>query len=345
MIHMPLPTHYQSSNRNLPRRIDSLKPTNAPYFNEVDDELRDIRRVHSQGQEEDLRYALSRTINRIEELVRHISFRAFRILAHNAPFTLQWNQTSMLKEAYKAQADLQTELTLAKSNLQMALANNEMLEDALKRDPGHSKDVGWRRMSAREQNLKAEAEAERRRSTDSLTSTEYSPTLSQPSPAREHSPVVPRSATMPSPAPSTENKFFRFRFGNGNGANATSSHPSSPRLSAGQSPVLNGSHLTSASLPSLVQPKDWDKELEDLKHQLDTERKAHQSACEAKTALEAELESLSQALFEEVSLCVNLCRHLPTVLVSRRTRWWRPSGENAQRPKRPCGRPGSREKR
>ncbi|RDX55243.1 hypothetical protein OH76DRAFT_1397644 [Lentinus brumalis] len=277
---MPLPTHYQSSNRNLPRRIDSLKPTNAPYFNEVDDELRDIRRVHSQGQEEDLRYALSRTINRIEEL------------------------TSMLKEAYKAQADLQTELTLAKSNLQMALANNEMLEDALKRDPGHSKDVGWRRMSAREQNLKAEAEADRRRSTDSLTSTEYSPTLSQPSPAREHSPVVPRSATMPSPAPSTENKFFRFRFGNGNGANATSSHPSSPRLSAGQSPVLNGSHLTSASLPSLVQPKDWDKELEDLKHQLDTERKAHQSACEAKTALEAELESLSQALFEEANKMV-----------------------------------------
>ncbi|RPD58668.1 hypothetical protein L227DRAFT_587064 [Lentinus tigrinus ALCF2SS1-6] len=274
---MPLPTHFQSSNR-LPRRVDSLKPNKAPYFNELDDELRDIRRVHSQGQEEDLRYALSRTINRIEEL------------------------TSMLKEAYKAQTDLQTELTLAKSNLQMALANNEMLEDALKRDPGHSKDVGWRRMSAREQSLKAEAEAERRRSTDSLTSTEYSPTLSQPSPAPDQSPVVPRSATMPSPAPSTENRFFRFRFGNG--SNATSSHPSSPRLSAAQSPVLNGAHLTSASLPSLVPPKDWDKELEELKHQLETERQAHKSACDAKIALEAELESLSQALFEEANKMV-----------------------------------------
>ncbi|KAI0708925.1 hypothetical protein C8T65DRAFT_708447 [Cerioporus squamosus] len=251
---MPLPTHYQSSNRNLPRRTDSLKPTKAPYFNEVDDELRDIRRVHSQGQEEDLRYALSRTINRIEEL------------------------TSMLKEAYKAQADLQTELTLAKSNLQMALANNEMLEDALKRDPGHSKDVGWRRMSAREQNLKAEAEADRRRSTDSLTSTDLLP-------APDHSPVVPRSATMPSPAPSNENRFFRFRFGNGNGANATSSHPSSPRL------VCRAVTY-------------WDKELEDLKHQLEAERKAHQSACDAKTALEAELESLSQALFEEANKMV-----------------------------------------
>ena len=46
----------------------------------------------------------------------------------------------MLKEAYKAQTELQTELTLAKSNLQLALANNEMLEDALKRDgPGTQK--------------------------------------------------------------------------------------------------------------------------------------------------------------------------------------------------------------
>ena len=58
----------------------------------------------------------------------------------------------MLKEAYKVQTDLQTELTLAKSNLQLALANNEMLEDALKRDGlGHSRDVGWRRWSAKEQ--------------------------------------------------------------------------------------------------------------------------------------------------------------------------------------------------
>ena len=232
-------------------------------------------------------------------------------------------QSLKLKEAYKAQTDLQTELTLAKSNLQMALANNEMLEDALKRDPGHSKDVGWRRMSAREQNLKAAADTDRRRSTDSLTSTEYSPTMSQPSPHPDHSPIVPRSATMPSPAPSTEGRFFRFRFGNGSGA--SSPRPSSPRLSAGQSPILNGSHLTSASLPSLVPPRDLDRELEELHHQLEAERKAHKAACEAKTALEAELESLSQALFEEVSL------HWPshpvaatlTWLLYRRTRWWR----------------------
>ncbi|KAI0661408.1 hypothetical protein C8Q70DRAFT_911586 [Cubamyces menziesii] len=279
---MPLPSHFQSTNnRSLPRRVDSLKATKGPYFTEVEDELRDVKRVHAQGQEEDLRYALNRTINRVEEL------------------------TSMLKEAYKAQADLQTELTLAKSNLQLALANNEMLEDALRRDPGSSRDVGWRRMSAREQNLKAEAEAERRRSTDSLASTEHSsvsPTFPHHSPGPEPSPMPLRSATVPSPAPTSENRFFRFRFGNG--ASSSASHPSSPRLSGTQSPSLNGSHLTSASLPSLVSSKDHEKEMEELQQQLEKERKAHKEACEAKAALEAELESLSQALFEEANKMV-----------------------------------------
>lgn len=70
MIHMPPPSHFQTSNRNLPRRVDSLKATKGPYFAELDDELRDVKRVHAQGQEEDLRYALNKTITRVEELVR-----------------------------------------------------------------------------------------------------------------------------------------------------------------------------------------------------------------------------------------------------------------------------------
>ncbi|CDO75692.1 hypothetical protein BN946_scf184585.g5 [Trametes cinnabarina] len=278
---MPLPTHFQSTNRSLPPRVDSLKATKGPYFAEVEDELRDVRRVHAQGQEEDLRYALNRTITRIEEL------------------------TSMLKEAYRAQTDLQTELTLARSNLQLALANNEMLEDALRRDPGSSRDVGWRRMSAREQSLKASAEADRRRSTDSLASAELSsssPTFSHPSPAPEPSPMPLRSALAPSPAPTSEGRFFRFRFGNGSTSSA--SHPSSPRISGTQSPNLSGAHLTSASLPSLVSNKDYEKELEELQQQLEKERKAHKEASEAKAALEAEIESLSQALFEEANKMV-----------------------------------------
>lgn len=59
--------HLRTDSGSLPRRIDSLK---APVFAEIEDELRDIKRVHSQGQEEDLRLALSRMISRVEELVR-----------------------------------------------------------------------------------------------------------------------------------------------------------------------------------------------------------------------------------------------------------------------------------
>lgn len=107
----------------------------------------------------------------------------------------------MLKEAYKVQADLQTELTLAKSNLQLALANNEMLEDALKRDgPGNAKDVGWRRWSAKEQREREIAADSRRQSTDSVASVD----------------IIPPSPIPPSPLPSAagEGRFFKFRFGN-----------------------------------------------------------------------------------------------------------------------------------
>lgn len=189
----------------------------------------------------------------------------------------------MLKDAYRVQADLQTELTLAKSNLQLALANNEMLEDALKRDgPGHSKDIGWRRWSAKEQKEREMAADSRRQSTESLGSADL-------------------ASPTPSPLPSTaEPRFFKFRFG----ANSTPGSQS-PRMPGAMSPSLsNGpthvSHLTSASLPSLVPARDKDKELEDLIALLEQEKKKHNVALTAKQTLEAELESLSQALFEEV---------------------------------------------
>ena len=197
----------------------------------------------------------------------------------------------MLKEAYKVQTDMQTELTLAKSNLQLALANNEMLEDALKRDgAGHARDVGWRRWSAKEQKEREMAEDSRRHSMESLVSIDGLPASPRPS--------SPMPATAPLPATS-EGRFFKFRFGS-----TSSPGAASPRLPGAASPNPNGvfavSHLTSASLPSLVPARDKDKELEDLAALLDHERKAHKAAQSAKESLEAELESLSQALFEEV---------------------------------------------
>lgn len=67
MFPVPVPTGNRSS---LPYRTVSLGPQQAVAFTRIEDELHDIKRVHSQGQEEDLRMALSRTIGRVEELVR-----------------------------------------------------------------------------------------------------------------------------------------------------------------------------------------------------------------------------------------------------------------------------------
>lgn len=62
----PIPT---PTSRTVPQRSDSLQP-GKPIFSQIEEELRDVRRVHTQGQEEDLRMALARTITRVEELVR-----------------------------------------------------------------------------------------------------------------------------------------------------------------------------------------------------------------------------------------------------------------------------------
>lgn len=61
----------------------------------------------------------------------------------------------------------------------------------------------------------------------------------------------------------------------------------------------HSSHLTSPSLPTLV-ASTREKEIMELQEQLERERLAHTLATAEKAAIEAELESLSQALFEEV---------------------------------------------
>ena len=60
-----------SSNRSSYRssaQFEQNSPTSA-VFQGLDDELHDARRVLSHGQEEDLRYALDRVLNKVEELV------------------------------------------------------------------------------------------------------------------------------------------------------------------------------------------------------------------------------------------------------------------------------------
>jgi hypothetical protein len=108
------------------------------------------------------------------------------------------------------------------------MSNNEMLEEALKREtPCSAKDVGWRRWSAREaQNMQRVSEEEHRKSLD------YGPLNESGAPS--HPAKTPSivlngtdsntepSPTAPSPATSSatsqnnqEGRFFRFRFNSG----------------------------------------------------------------------------------------------------------------------------------
>src|SRR5712672_519025 len=67
------PTTMFSSNSRPPhQRTHSVNAVeHASYFSSVDEELRDCKRVQRQGQEEDLREALSRMMIRVEDMVRY----------------------------------------------------------------------------------------------------------------------------------------------------------------------------------------------------------------------------------------------------------------------------------
>ena len=73
MLHFP--SKLQSNGPGgLPRRSDALnatqhKTSSHPIFSQIEEELHDARRVHSHGQEEDLRDALIMVIDRVSELV------------------------------------------------------------------------------------------------------------------------------------------------------------------------------------------------------------------------------------------------------------------------------------
>ena len=57
-------------------------------------------------------------------------------------------QSMLLTDAYKSQAELEVQLNIAKSNLQLVISNNEMLEDALKCESStQSRHVGWHQTS------------------------------------------------------------------------------------------------------------------------------------------------------------------------------------------------------
>jgi len=194
----------------------------------------------------------------------------------------------MLSDAYKAQAELEIQLNVAKSNLKLVIANNEMLEDALKQTMStQSKDVGWNRTNrpSSEESNGPRTNPERSQSVDLQSSSQVEPMGSPPG-------GTPNTGLQ-------DNRFFKFRFST---PSMTLSRPATPSGQHSNSP--NSSHLTSPSLPSLSSVKS--KEFEVLTAELEKEKAGRKKIKEEKAALEAELESLSQALFEEVNF-----QHIP----------------------------------
>jgi len=216
------------------------------------------------------------------------------------------HQCETIKSSYQTTTDLETQLTLAESNLKLALANNEMLEDALK-SSSLSKDVGWRRSSRDTNSMQAVTSpvpvtpatlAASQSQTTSIDESEAQGALDSPCSDRDHS-----SAPSPAATLQPDSRFFRFRFtgsGRSTPAQPPNSPPPRPASRAQRTSHPSVGHLTSASLPSLVAPRPVTDELEELRGQLSVEKRKSEKITREKSELESELENLSQALFEEV---------------------------------------------
>jgi hypothetical protein len=177
-----------------------------------------------------------------------------------------------------------------------------MLEEALKRDPDHGRNVGWRRWSSRE-NQRHSEEQSREMPQHGLSRVN---SLSSDGTKSPNPPVSPANAISPPPQSSTppETRFFKFRF-RGSSRSPSLSQGSHSTVTSIQNSPADASHLTSASLPSLALPHEIEAESSkreaELRTQLERQQKKYEILAGEKADLEGELESLSQALFEEVS--------------------------------------------
>ncbi|KAL1741408.1 hypothetical protein HDZ31DRAFT_66957 [Schizophyllum fasciatum] len=292
MLHFPSSLQTTAGGSGSSKR-DTLNATQQkrashPVLLQIENELHDARRVHSHGQEDDLRQALDMLIRRLTEV------------------------SALLAQTYRTQADLEVQLNVTQSNLKMVIANNEMLEEALRNNAGAGRDVGWRRAKPQEgESRQASLDQSQAPSRSASIDGEASPAPSpNPTPASESSSAA-SSPSLPAKSPNPaqqESRFFKFRFGSSStNLTRTASRPETPNPPA--APVQ---HITSASLPvgaeaNAVREKELENmlaELERRRAECEKERKARQETMRQKEALEAELESLSQALFEEANKMV-----------------------------------------
>ncbi|GJJ16215.1 hypothetical protein Clacol_010511 [Clathrus columnatus] len=189
--------------------------------------------------------------------------------------------SSLLQRSYNKEAELETTLTLAQTNLQMVHANNELEESAGKLGTNGStlRDFGWRPWSKRDSRRSADGEANIE---DTLTP------LPKPQSPRNSIPPSASSSNLsltsqPVSTPPSTSRFFNFSSLTRNSTTSVISTPPSESASP---------------------PKPTQREKE-LAQELEKERTSRQKVIAEKAALESELETLSQALFEQANKMVS----------------------------------------
>lgn len=210
---------------------------------------------------------------------------------------IEWVEqlASLLQDAHNDRLESKTALMLAESNLRMALANNEMLEDALKHAGSNVKDIGWRRLSERERLRRTKEEEESDNVLEDLNSLNHKHHLPSSS-------LSSQTQFMPSQhQPASSLRFFNFSSlsRTTSSLTGTASHAST----TAEFPTEATSYPPHTRPSSPVSPRPTARERE-LSSLLDKEKESLKSVVAAKLALENELEALSQSLFEEANKMV-----------------------------------------
>ncbi len=216
------------------------------------------------------------------------------------------HQCETIKSSYQTTMDLETQLMVTESNLKLALANNKMLEDALKSSL-LSKDVSWCHSSCNTNSMQAMTSpvpvmlatpATSQSQTMSIDKSEAQDTLDLLCSNHDHSSTPSPTATL-----QPDSHFFHFCFtGSGQStlAQPSNSPPLWPALRAQRISHPSVGHLTSTLLLLPVVPRPVNDKLKELHGQLLDEKCKLEKAMHEKSELESELKNLSQALFEEV---------------------------------------------
>ncbi|KAJ4491005.1 hypothetical protein J3R30DRAFT_3400236 [Lentinula aciculospora] len=325
-------------------------PKDEGFFMQVEEELHDLRRVHAHGQEDDLRMALERCMSRVAELVgllstAYLALTDVRVELDVTRSNLQMiaANNEMLEDALRSMSNKHGTNPRDVGSVgwrrsgPTSNASNSTSSTPVQTPSSSSTHVNTIFTDSKLSDV-------------STPLTGNTPPSSPPLPTSEsitQAMAIPTPQPVPAPQ---ESRFFKFRFNSSSTASANSSRPQTPVVGNDSPAIgnLTGRHRTESSSsvsllgggPSIAgdlptdsssgtnglpsQLDDLRKEFDVLKAQvakdkadLEAEKVKRMKEEEKvgkvkkeKEDLEAELESLSQALFEEANNMVATERKL-----------------------------------